>query len=75
MASLEKVLDLNTTSFEDIIGRLKFYEERIFDDEEPHEDQTKLMDANNEASTSQNNQEGRRDYSRDLRNQGPGTTS
>lgn len=75
VASLEQVLDLNTTSFEDIIGCLKAYEERIFDDEEPHEDQTKLMDANNEASTSQNNQEGRRDYSRDLRNQGPGTTS
>ena len=27
--SLEQVLDLNTTSFEDIIGRLKAYEERI----------------------------------------------
>lgn len=29
VASLEQVLDLNTTSFEDIVGRLKAYEERI----------------------------------------------
>ncbi|XP_024013371.1 uncharacterized protein LOC112087731 [Eutrema salsugineum] len=38
------VLDLKTKSFEDIIGRLKAYEERIFEEEEEaHEDQTKLM--------------------------------
>ena len=29
VASLEQVLDLKTTSFEDIIGRLKAYEERV----------------------------------------------
>ncbi|XP_021836982.1 uncharacterized protein [Spinacia oleracea] len=29
VASLEQVLDLNTTAFEDIVGRLKTYEERI----------------------------------------------
>ncbi|XP_013639745.1 PREDICTED: uncharacterized protein LOC106345014 [Brassica oleracea var. oleracea] len=36
VASLEQVLDLNlnTTSFEDIIGRLKAYEERISEEEE-----------------------------------------
>ena len=33
-ASLEQVLDLNTTPFEDIIGRLKAYEERILDDDQ-----------------------------------------
>ena len=33
VASLEQVLDLNTTSFEDIVGRLKAYEERIAEDE------------------------------------------
>lgn len=32
VASLEKVLDLNTTSFEDIVGRLKAYEERVLDE-------------------------------------------
>ena len=44
VASIEQLLDLNTTSFEDIVGRLKVYEERITEDEEEeHEDQTKLM--------------------------------
>ena len=33
-ASLEQVLDLNTTPFEDTIGRLKAYEERILDDDQ-----------------------------------------
>lgn len=50
IAALEKVLDLNKTSFEDIVGRLKAYEERIFDEEdEKHEDQSqnnKLMYTN-----------------------------
>lgn len=50
VASLEQVLDLNTTRFEDIIGRLKAYEERVAeDDEEPREDQSKLMYANSKA--------------------------
>ena len=44
MASLEQVLDLNKTSFEDIIGRLKAYEERVTDeDEEIQREQEKLM--------------------------------
>ena len=44
VASLEQVLDLNTTSFEDIVGRLKAYEERIAEDEdEQEEDNSKLM--------------------------------
>ena len=50
IAALEQVLDLNKTSFEDIVGRLKAYEERIFDEEdEKHEDQSqnnKLMYTN-----------------------------
>lgn len=60
VASLEQVLDLNTTSYEDIIGRLKTYEERIQENEEPHEDQTKLMYTNNEGP----NQEYQRDYNK-----------
>ena len=47
IAALEQVLDLNTTSFEDIVGRLKAYEERIKIEEEP-EDQGKLLYANSE---------------------------
>lgn len=45
IAALEQVLNLNTTSFEDIVGRLKAYEERIVDDDQP-DDQGKLMYAN-----------------------------
>lgn len=48
MAALEQVLDLKTAGFEDIVGRLKAYEERVADDEEPKEDQSKLLYANNE---------------------------
>lgn len=48
IAALEQVLDLNTTSFEDIVGRLKVYEERICDDEDHQDDQGKLMYANSE---------------------------
>lgn len=45
IAALEQVLNLNTTSFEDIVGRLKTYEERI-KEEDQQEDQDKLMYAN-----------------------------
>ncbi|XP_048625675.1 uncharacterized protein LOC106444440 isoform X1 [Brassica napus] len=48
VASLEQVLDLKTTSFEDIVGRLKAYEERVAEEEEVQEDQGKLMYANEE---------------------------
>ena len=55
VASLEQVLDLNTTSFEDIVGRLKAYEERVCaEEEEKSDDQEKLMYAAN----SRSNQEG-----------------
>ena len=43
VASLEQVLDLNTTNFEDIVGRLKPYEERISEEEKDHDDHGKLM--------------------------------
>ncbi|KAG7568389.1 Zinc finger CCHC-type [Arabidopsis thaliana x Arabidopsis arenosa] len=43
IAALEQVLDLNKTTFEDIVGRLKAYEERICDEEDNQEDQGKLM--------------------------------
>ena len=46
-ASLEQMLDLNTTPFEDIVGRLKAFEERVADEEEEtHEDTGKLMYTN-----------------------------
>lgn len=41
VASLEQVLDLNSTSFEDIIGHMKAYEERVAADEDIKEEQNK----------------------------------
>ncbi|XP_010480978.1 PREDICTED: uncharacterized protein LOC104759792 [Camelina sativa] len=47
VAALEQVLDLNKTSFENIVGRLKAYEEIIGEEEtEQDDDQGKLMFAN-----------------------------
>ncbi|XP_013616964.1 PREDICTED: uncharacterized protein LOC106323372 [Brassica oleracea var. oleracea] len=57
VASLEQVLDLNTTSFEDILGRLKAYEERIFEEEETEEGQRKLMYVNYENQTNRQQQD------------------
>lgn len=58
VASIEQLLDLKKTTFEDIIGRLKAFEERIAEDEEETQDnQTKLMYANNEPQ--QQNQDNR----------------
>lgn len=76
VASLEQMLDLNKTSYEDIIGRMKAYEERIREEEEPAEDQTKLMYANQDGQQGQQNNDQRkeynRDYNRDNRNRGRG---
>lgn len=52
VASLEKMLDLNTTSFEDIVGRLKAFEERVADeDDETHDEAGKLMYTNADSSS------------------------
>ncbi|KAG7533498.1 Zinc finger CCHC-type [Arabidopsis thaliana x Arabidopsis arenosa] len=61
VATLEQVLDLKNTTFEDIVGRLKTYEERIDDEEEVQEDQSKLMYTNTEPT-----------YQGDYRNRGRG---
>lgn len=53
IAALEQILDLNTITFEDIVGRIKVYEERICDEEEQEQDQGKLMYANNDSQTYQ----------------------
>ncbi|KAG7587705.1 GAG-pre-integrase domain [Arabidopsis suecica] len=50
IAALEQVLDLKKTTFEDIVGRLKTYEDRVCDEEEDsQEDQSKLMFVNSES--------------------------
>lgn len=71
VASLEQVLDLNNTSFEDIIGRMKAYEERVAEDEESNEEQSKLMYANMEPQSSQYN----RNFGGDYRGRGRGGQS
>lgn len=43
VASLEQVLDLNKTSFEEIIGRLKAYEDRVAEEDEEQGEQSSLM--------------------------------
>ncbi|KAG7598736.1 Integrase catalytic core [Arabidopsis suecica] len=68
VASLEQVLDLKKTSFEDIVGRLKVYEERIFDDDEIQEDHGKLMYTNVDTATNFSN----REFSGDFRGRGRG---
>lgn len=60
VAALEQVLDLKTTGFEDIVGRLKAYEERVADEEEPQEDQSKLLYTNSEST--QNLRDGNNEY-------------
>lgn len=78
VASIEQMLDLKTTKFEDIVGRLKAYEERVADEEdEQEENQSKLMYANNESNQSQSNRDyqgsrgrGGRFYSRGGRGRG-----
>lgn len=52
IASLKQVLDLKTTSSEDIVGRLKAYEERATKEEEAQEDQGKLMYTNTDSQSS-----------------------
>jgi len=52
-ASLEQLLDLNKTPFEDIIGRLKAYEERI-KDEASYDQQNNLLFSISEGSSDQN---------------------
>ena len=69
VASLEQVLDLKTTSFEDIIGRLKTYEERVAEEED--ETQDKLMYAANTESQPASNSSNR-DYNNNYRGRGRG---
>lgn len=52
IAALEQILDLKSTEFEDIVGRLKAYEERIVDEENHGETQNKLLYSNSEDHSS-----------------------
>lgn len=58
VASLEQLLNLNTSNFEDIVGRLKAYEERVNSalEETQDDQQNKLMYSNTEAPRDYNNE-------------------
>ena len=76
-ASLEQVLDLNKTSYEDIVGRLKAFEERVLG-EETHEQQGNLLFANSDQSNESNKGRGRgwnRGRGRNSRGRGRGRNS
>ena len=47
------MLDLNTTSFEDILGRLKAYEERISEENQEEDDKGRLLYTSSEGQTCQ----------------------
>ncbi|XP_048615900.1 uncharacterized protein LOC125588544 [Brassica napus] len=54
VALLEQVLDLKSTSFEEIVGRIKAFEERVaLEDDEPQDNQ-KLMYANSDSHSVSN---------------------
>ncbi|XP_076883464.1 uncharacterized protein LOC143532249 [Bidens hawaiensis] len=55
VASLEQTLDLKTVGFEDVVGRLKAYEERIREEDMHSETQGKLMFQRSESSSSRYN--------------------
>ncbi|XP_018463378.1 uncharacterized protein LOC108834540 [Raphanus sativus] len=66
VASLEQLLDLKTAGFEDVVGRLKAYEERICEEEEdPQENQKQLMYTNTESQA-------QRSYQGEYRGRGRG---
>ncbi|GJT70411.1 ribonuclease H-like domain-containing protein [Tanacetum coccineum] len=50
VAALEKVLDLKTTGFEDVVGRLKAYEERVKEEDKANDPQENLLYARTEYS-------------------------
>ncbi|XP_076918520.1 uncharacterized protein LOC143578974 [Bidens hawaiensis] len=70
VALLEQVLDLNKTGFEDVVGRLKAYEERI--KEEVMETQGNLLFSNGESSYSIRGENGSRGRGRGRNNRGRG---
>ncbi|XP_076899132.1 uncharacterized protein LOC143552911 [Bidens hawaiensis] len=70
IASLEQVLDLNKTGFEDVVGRFKAYEERI--KEESMETQGNLLFSNGESYYSRRGENGSSGRGRGRNNRGRG---
>ncbi|GJY25650.1 hypothetical protein Tco_0400376 [Tanacetum coccineum] len=67
LSALEQVLDLKTTGFEDVVGRLKAYEERVKEEDKTNDPQENLLYARTEYSNGNNDSSkgrGRSSYSR-----------
>ncbi|GKF28586.1 hypothetical protein Tco_0094928, partial [Tanacetum coccineum] len=58
VAALEQVLDLKTTGFEDVVGRLKAYEERVKKEDKASDPQENLFYARTEYSNGNNDSSG-----------------
>ncbi|XP_022014170.1 uncharacterized protein LOC110913657 [Helianthus annuus] len=52
LASLEQVLDLKIVGYEDVVGRLKAYEERIKEEDNAYDNSGKLLFSKSESSSS-----------------------
>ncbi|GJT99825.1 pol polyprotein [Tanacetum coccineum] len=60
LSALEQVLDLKTTRFEDVVGRLKAYEERVKEEDKANDPQENLLYARTEYSNGNNDSSGGR---------------
>nr|GEU39886.1 hypothetical protein [Tanacetum cinerariifolium] len=60
VASLEQVLDLKMTGFEDVVGRLKAYKERVKEEDKANDPQENLLYARTEYSNGNNDSNGGR---------------
>lgn len=69
IAALKQVLDLKNNGFEDIIGRLKAYEERISVEEDATEEQSKLMYASSDQQYTRNSNGDNRNFNGENRGQ------
>ncbi|KAM0068236.1 hypothetical protein Hdeb2414_s0002g00070841 [Helianthus debilis subsp. tardiflorus] len=59
VAFLEQVLDLKTVGYDDVVGRLKAYEERIKEEDNTYDNSGKLMISKSESSSSCGRDSGR----------------
>nr|GEY26303.1 hypothetical protein [Tanacetum cinerariifolium] len=77
VAALEQVLDLKMTGFEDVVGQLKAYEERVKEKDQSNDAQENLLYVRTEYSSGNNDSSrgrGRGSYSRDRgRSRGQGS--
>nr|GEV07016.1 initiator tRNA phosphoribosyl transferase [Tanacetum cinerariifolium] len=72
VAALEQVLDLKTTGFEEVVGRLKAYEERVKEEDKANDPQENLLYARTEYSNGNNDSSGGRGRGSYTRGRGRG---